>query len=294
MRPLLSATLDDPKNLPYPVFVSPKYDGIRALTFAGQVVSRNLKPIRNKYIQQCLKWLPEGMDGELVVGPPNEGLVFNRTSSGVMSASGEPDFRYYIFDVWKSNNPYYLRNESIPSLINHSECDSSFCIHVPQIPIEDAIGFTALEEAILEDGYEGVMARGMHSRYKEGRATHNEGIIWKYKRFRDGEARIESLEEGEKNLNEAKTDALGYKTRSTFKDFMVSAGMVGAIIGRDLMTGEVIRISAGKMEHNERIYYWNNQDQIIGKIAKYKTFDYGKLAASRFCTFQGFRHPDDV
>ena len=70
-----------------PVFVSKKADGIRCLVIDSVVYSRSLKPIRNKHVQQ-LFGKPEynGMDGELVVGDIYAKDVFQKTTSGVMSA----------------------------------------------------------------------------------------------------------------------------------------------------------------------------------------------------------------
>ena len=97
LKPMLCATVTDISKLRYPYLASPKLDGIRCLIHNGTAVSRNLKPIRNKYIASCLKGLPP-LDGELIVGDPTAPDCFNRTSSGVMSADGEPDFKYYVFD----------------------------------------------------------------------------------------------------------------------------------------------------------------------------------------------------
>src|SRR5690554_1925933 len=72
--------------LSYPVYVTPKLDGIRCLAFQEGALSRTLKPIRNRYVQECFSkagstlW---GMDGELIVGPPTTPDVYRVTNSGV-------------------------------------------------------------------------------------------------------------------------------------------------------------------------------------------------------------------
>ena len=99
IKPLLACEvpLDDVK---FPVYVSTKLDGIRCLIIDGVAYSRSLKPIRNKYVQE-LFGKPEynGLDGELVVGDIYAKDVFQKTTSGVMSAEGTPDVKFYVFDI---------------------------------------------------------------------------------------------------------------------------------------------------------------------------------------------------
>ena len=58
-RPILAGSLNDVENdlenLIYPVIASPKVDGIRTLIDPeGQFVTRSMKPIRNKFLQESL------------------------------------------------------------------------------------------------------------------------------------------------------------------------------------------------------------------------------------------------
>lgn len=289
VKPLLAATLEDPMQLPYPVLISTKLDGIRAIKLNGVLVSRNLKPIRNKYIQRVLQHLPEGCDGELIVGPENEGLVFSRTSSGVMSADGEPVFNFHVFDNFRIPGGYLARLQKLQSELEHPRA-----IVVPHYKVDTPDDLYRLEETMLQDGYEGIMIRGMNGRYKYGRASHSDRIMWKFKRFRDGEALILGVCEGVVNGNAPTKNALGYTERSTHQEHMRPSGKVGTILGRDLKTDELLNISPGRMDHADRTKFLEKPELIRGKIAKYKVFDYGKVYTSRFCTFQGFRDPADM
>lgn len=68
VKPLLSCEVPLDK-VSFPIYVSTKFDGIRALVIDGVVYSRSLKPIRNKHVQNLFgKPEYEGFDGELVVG----------------------------------------------------------------------------------------------------------------------------------------------------------------------------------------------------------------------------------
>src|SRR5690348_12921017 len=87
-----------PDEIRYPIFGSPKLDGIRATVVNGIVMSRTMKPIPNNYIQDLFGHdAMNGLDGELIVGDPSASDVFHRTSSGVMSIEGEPDVTLWIF-----------------------------------------------------------------------------------------------------------------------------------------------------------------------------------------------------
>jgi DNA ligase-1 len=289
-KPLLSATLTDKEleKLTYPVLVSPKLDGLRCLIQNGQAVSRNLKPFRNKHVQEVLAGLPDGLDGELIVGSPNEGHVLNRTQSGIMSEDGQPDFTYWIFDNYAAKGAFFDRYDS---LLDISHPHVKVVVHYGVSSLEDLL---LNEKLFLEHNYEGLMVRGPSSKYKEGRATLNEQILGKLKRFRDGEAEIMSIEQGWHNMNEQTTDALGRAKRSNHMANKVGNGQVGTIIGRDLATEQIIQISPGRMTVDMRQHYWERPAELIGKIAKYKTFDYGTLDAPRFSTFQAFRDEADM
>ena len=65
-KPLLAVAADLEK-IEFPVWATPKIDGIRCLKINGQVVSRNFKPIPNHHIRTTLEQiLPDGIDGEII------------------------------------------------------------------------------------------------------------------------------------------------------------------------------------------------------------------------------------
>ena len=69
---------------------------------------------------------------------------------------------------------------------------------------------------------------------------------------------------------------------------------VGTIVGNDCVTGELIQISPGRMTQDMRKHYWHNPHELVGQIAKYKSFEYGSKDTSRFKTFQSLRDPSDM
>lgn len=100
-KPMLAAAVEDVSALTFPLIASPKLDGIRCIVRNGVAYSRSNKPIRNRYIQQCVSEYSsdlEGLDGELIVGSPTACDVYRVTNSAVMSADGTPDFKFFVFD----------------------------------------------------------------------------------------------------------------------------------------------------------------------------------------------------
>ena len=98
-KPMLAATLENVSQLRFPLLASAKLDGLRCVLMNGVAYSRNLKPFRNAYVQEQLSHIAHyDLDGELIVGAPNQGHVLGRTQSGIMSRAGEPDFTFHVFD----------------------------------------------------------------------------------------------------------------------------------------------------------------------------------------------------
>jgi len=111
--------------------------------------------------------------------------------------------------------------------------------------------------------------------------------------------------EGQTNENEQTRTPNGYAERATLAENMLPNGQIGTVCGYALETvlhrgkevvkkGDEISIGAGKLSHKERKMYFENQNQIIGKIAKFKFFPIGIKDKPRFATFQCFRDPVDM
>lgn len=285
LRPLLACTLENVELLHLPAIASAKLDGIRCVIERSSAISRNGKLIRNRHVQRLIG-RPEynGLDGELIVGAPNGNDVFNRTTSGVMSSDGEPDFTYWVFD--NHTNQMQRFETRLTSLLDYKL--PPYIKILPQQQINSLTELADFERKTLEAGFEGVMLRRPDGPYKQGRSTLNEQILLRLKRFRDGEAVVVDIEEGKINNNVATLDSLGYTERSTHKANMAPGGRVGTIIAIDTETGQKLRISPGRMSHDERVKCWTFPALIVGKTIKYKTFDYGAIEFPRFTTFQGF------
>lgn len=290
---------EDLSLLRYPVLVAPKLDGVRCVVRDGVAISNSLKPLPNRYLQDCVRRYDgalDGLDGELIVGSPVGGDVINRTTSGIMSEDGEPEFTFHVFDHFLHPAPFQERHEyaaaRVVGLCLRSDI-RSFCQPVPHWIAGTPEALAFIEEQCVTEGYEGVMLRDPAGPYKHGKATVREGWLLKLKRFQDEEAEILEFIEQMTNTNEATTDARGLAKRSTAKAGKVAAGTLGAIRCRMLADGIEFTASGGTEEQAAQL--WARRDQLIGKIAKIK--HWGRTHPERkprFPQFIALRHPIDM
>lgn len=284
MKPMLAATIEDVNVLKFPLYGSPKLDGIRCLIHNGEGLTRKLKPIPNKYIKSVLKQYSDVLDnydGELLVGSN-----FQETTSAVMSFEGTPKFTYHIFDYIDSGNynrRFLLKQHPILSFIRV----------VNQTYLSNIKELEEFEIECLSDGYEGVILRRADGldKYKFGRSTINESSLLKLKRFKDDEATIVGFEERLHNSNTLEKDNLGHAKRSSKKDGMVLANTLGAFLVKSKKFGE-FSIGSG-MNDEQRLEIFNNKEKYIGKTIKFKYQECGIKDKPRFPVFLGFRHKDD-
>ncbi len=293
-QPLLASAIEI-DDVQYSVIASPKLDGIRCLKIDGKVLSRNFKPIPNKFIREILEGiLPDGADGEIIVG-----TTFQDVTSGVMSHDGEPDFTYYMFDyVSKSlDEPFCDRIKAMEIwYFHHLGIDGDQRVKlVPSVLITNKESLKAYENSMVDQGFEGVMIRSVNGRYKCGRSSEKEGILLKIKRWKHSEFRITGFVEKMSNQNEATIDALGHTERSTHKAGMVPAGTLGTLLGVDIDHPEwgEMRFGSG-MDDAFRSRVWANKEDFLGKIGRYKYQQPGMKDKPRFPIFEGIRHPDDM
>ena len=288
MKPLLAFTVEDTSTLQYPLCASVKLDGIRCLIIDSVVMSRSLKPIRNAHVQR-LFGRPEfnGLDGELIVGPPNAPDVYRTTNSGVMSEDGEPDVKMYVFDRFdQSTSGFIDRYRCIP-------VDLPNTVKLTQHVVTCEQALLDFEDATLKQGYEGVMVRSMNGRYKDGRSTAREGILGKLKRFVDSEFEVVGFQERMHNANEAKINELGHTERSSHKENKLGRGDLGALVLK--MPGSTMTFTCGTgFNDAARAEIWSKRDEHLGLFAKVKHFQIGAKDLPRFPVFLGFRDLEDV
>lgn len=268
-RPLLASTenIEDSTfhKLVFPYYASPKIDGIRMLCddIFGPI-TRALKDIPNNAIREYFNNpLFYRFDGEIIASYNGEGVthpqIFNRTQSAVMSQNGEPNFTYYIFDLYPKSHdkndyakrPFHerLHDLRIKYEALHAAMPAIKIVLVEQKLVNNLEELIEFEEKQILLGYEGVILKSVDGVYKHGRSTTLQNIQLKMKRFADAEAVIIGWKPYMINENESTIDELGFSKRSSHKDNKrIDDTRVGVIEARVLtgpLTGERIDIGTG-------------------------------------------------
>lgn len=293
MKPMLAVD-HDPTKLKFPVYASPKLDGLRGLVHEGRLLSRSLKSIPNLSAQDALAHSEfQGFDGELIAGSPTDPSCMQNCTSFFMARDKVGPFTFYVFDVHDSNAAYKDRFMELKTRLDD---DPIFAAHIelwPQALIKNNDELLQYEAEQLALGYEGLILRKIDGIYKYGRSTVNEGLLLKVKRFSDSEAVIIGFEEQMENTNEKKTNELGRSKRSSHKAGKVGKDTLGAFVMKDIRSGIEFNCGTG-MDDSFRDHVWKNRPKFLNKIGKYKSFMIGVKDAPRHPVWLGLRDPKDM
>ncbi len=272
---------------------SPKLDGFRC-TCDNAAHTSTMKLVKNEYAQNILsdpKY--NGLDGELLVGKPNDKDAFANTKGAVTRTSGKPDFKLYVYDTWfvADGMGYKERTKKLQDRCK----DLPYAVYINQIPLYSPTEVKAFEDAMVFRGYEGAMIRSPDAPYKEGRTTLKEQNIFKRKPMEDDEGIIVGFEEQMKNLNKKTKNEMGNSTRSSHKANKIGKGTMGAIWLRSKKWDKDFKVSGGKgIDNKFRQWLWDNRESLIGKIITYKYQRYGSIDAPRIPTYKAFRDKNDI
>lgn len=232
-------------------YVTLKLDGNRCIidnrNDIPKAYSRNGVEIKGlDSFLQCLN-LPKGKiyDGELL--PRNIDNISSKDQykeiSSIMRTKGEKPkdkITYHIFDIIDYELSYMQRRNFIDSIENTEY--QQICEVLYKGQISGAI-FKLLDE-VVESGQEGLMANDIDGMYESKRVKS----ILKFKKFNIVDLKCIGVEQGEKKY----------------------ANTLGAIICE--YKGNTVKVGSGFTD-SQRDYYWNNQDEIIGRVVEIQYFE---------------------
>lgn len=288
-KPQLSEDVVNLKEpLRFPLLASVKLDGIRAISKFGNLLSRSLKPIPNNHIRELLSAYPD-LDGEIVAGDPTDNAVRRLTNSAVRSIQGEPNVEYYVFDDLSTDGTF----EERLSILNARQLPD-FIVKVEQRLVHTQAELDTYYAQVLEEGHEGLILRNPKSKYFHGRCSLKSQDSLKLKPFQDDEVEVLSVFEAMHNTNESFTNELGRTARSSSQDGLTGNGMIGGFYGRDLKTGQAIKVAAGKLNHAERKWIFENANTVIGKVLTYRHMPVNVKDAPNFARFISWREKFDM
>lgn len=313
-KPHLAVDYDEAK-LRFPLIAQAKIDGCRGLNVGGNFVGRSLKRFDNPFLATRFDGVDfSGLDGELAFGDWNSPTLCRDTTGFVNRQTPKPgkpvagDVHWHCFDLLDSMQgiislPYIERLRVLEQRV--SNINLPYVKMVPWYPVESLEELESYEEMWLDMGFEGVILRDPQGLHKNGRATVKVGAYMRVKRFIDVEGVVEEIIEAMENQNEAKTNELGRSERSSHQENLVPKGMIGTVKMRLLADVEyrgkklfekdmLVDVGAGTMPHSERVHYFLNPNELIGKVGKLKLFPHGTKDRPRFPTWAGLRAAADM
>ena len=265
---------------------------------------RSLKVLPNEATYSLLAQnLDPGFDGEGVTIQPQDlfgdGQVhlkpFYQIQSDLMSVHGVPDFRYYVFGC------HVIKYRQLPYI------DMVQCLHEWDAPdwvvkvlptkcdtLEELQAYMA---KCVADGHEGCCFRvrcapNWKNSSADGRSTLREQWLVKWKLFHEAEATVIGFEEEMQNNNEATLDLRGLQVRSSHQQNLVGKRRLGALVCRTV-EGVEFKMGSGFTTH-QRQDLWDIRETLPGKLATYKSQQYGEKEAPRIPIFKAIRDPIDI
>ncbi len=304
-RPMLAPNQKtDLSSIKYPILASYKLDGLRCLFIKGEMLSRSLKPIQNKQLREKLQPLADYskehnciLDGEIY----SPELTFQEITRYVMTQDFEdkksvkkhgevltiPEhLKYYCFDCVENDNfdehfDHRIREKGInfpPDLVNW----------VGQITMHNKEDIESYFNSALNQGFEGLILKDMNGRYKCGRGTIKEGLIYKVKPFVTFDAEIlHVVQATEVDPNaEKKINELGRSVTSKKKGDRVLINKASAFEVE--YEGKRLKVVIA-MTDEQKEAIWANRSTYIGKIIEYKGMMIGSKDVPRHPVFLRFR-----
>jgi len=296
-KPMLAP--NDETNLDeikYPILSSYKLDGIRCLFIKGEMLSRSLKPIQNKQLRERLQPLVDYskehdliLDGEIY----SPSFTFQEITRYVMTQDFEDaksikkhgkvltvpnHLRFYAFDCVTKDNfdkSFIERIDALQEIESIDEFENIF-VNVNQVILHNSEDIESYFETALHKGYEGLILKDPEGKYKCGRGTIKEGLIYKVKPFVTFDAKIIGVVQATKVDPNAdvKINELGRSVTSKKKDDRIFIERASAFIV-EYEGQEVKPVLAMTDSEKERV--WTQRKYYIGKTIEYK----GMLVGSK-------------
>ena len=288
--------------------VSVKWDGWRMFEYNGQVLCRSMDPPKNFHVQKVMaeffRDLKErtglvGLDGEAIGGTNSFARnAMQASTSAFNTIDSKPEWQYHVFDSYQyPDRAFEIRLEAVRNAVEIMKGDWPWLHYTEHKEFRDLDAIMEHLTEIEALGGEGVMGRDPKGRYKLGRSTMKDGILWALKPYADGECIIESVHEMMSNQNEATVDSRGYTKRSGHQENMVPKGTFGYAIcrGVDPVWPKTFRIGMGPgLDDKLRAHIWANKEKYVGAPLKYKYQAVGCVERPRQPKWMGIRGKSDM
>jgi len=288
-KPMLAASeKPDVNALVFPLYISPKLDGIRGICTEKGPYGRSLKPIANKKFFEKVASEPllVGLDGEIMGGSKTDPKAMQNTTSAVNSKSKSADtIEFHVFDRWDMPNaPYSLR---YATLVEQAASLPPWVHVVEHDLVHNLDEMYAKAQEHLALGYEGSMLNDPNALYRCGRSTLLEAVLLKLKPMEDAEAIVVGFNELEHNDNEAKTNELGRTARSSAKAGKRKGDTLGSLQCKCDLFPNTFGLAGFTDDEKDEI--WAKREQLMGARLTFKYQAHGSVNAPRIPIFKAWR-----
>ncbi len=297
-------------NIKYPLLASTKLDGYRCIFYKGEILTRSLKQVQNKQLREKFEKIREYtkdnnciLDGEIY----SHELTFQELNKFFMSKDLENEksikkygkilkipesVKYFAFDCIINDN---LEEEFFKRCLKLHKITDKFkhiVEYVTQIDVYKKEDVDKYFEKVLEEGYEGLILKNPNGRYKCGRGTIKEGLIYKVKPFITFDTEITGVVQATKvDPNaEKKVNELGRSVTSKKKDDRILIEKASAFNVQ--YEGQELKVVLA-MTDEEKEEIWANRKSYIGKLIEYKGLLVGSKYVPRHPVFVRFRKDKD-
>lgn len=255
----LTLKLDGHRTLAFIIFEDGKVSDIKFRTRKGHEIT-GLSEIKNEMMDSLnatkfAKTKNIVLDGEITVldDSTNPESVFQSTSKIIRKDGEKTGLKFHVFDClkesdfWlgKSKLIYTERMGSIEAMFKNCFVNTKYIVKVPILYSgNDITEIAKWSDKLTKLGYEGVMLNTSGGFYRTKRTPD----LLKVKKFHSADILCTGVFEGEGRL-------VG-KLGGIYVDFR----------------GNKVGVGSG-FNDEQREYYWNNQDEIVGKIVEIKYFE---------------------
>lgn len=298
---LAASEIPSDEVLVFPLLASFKLDGIRCNIHHGVAMSRTMIRIPNQFVQGFFSAKPtlwHGLDGELTVGGSTGDGTMYRTTSGINSAGGQPNFMFNVFEDFSDPSDALTRYAVIQARVAQLQAAGIKRVNViEQVLIHTLDELKAYYAKAIALGYEGLILKKLRGLYKNGRSTLNEGILLKWKEFIYFEARITGVDQGTRNENPDVRSNTGKAKRSTAKagkTLVEAVGSFQSVAVNGPYEGIDFSCGPGVLPKARLKELWLIRDQLPGQVITVKAQKAGAKDKPRYPGCQAFRPEFDM
>jgi DNA ligase-1 len=253
LLPML-AVKADMTTVTYPVFVQPKLDGMRALSSDKGLYSRKNKMIETMQHIELPTKTDVVLDGELYA----HGATFQDNMKLIKKfrPGQTEDVKYHVYDMPSAPGGFADRYLMLREVVKNM-CNVEL---VPTYIVNNEEELLTLHTKFISEGFEGTIIRTDNTPYEYNKRSKQ---LLKLKDF---------IDEAYKIIDVVPSDRIPKQ---------------GVVVCK-MKDGQTFRCGM-KMSHEEREDILSNKEEIIGKTAEVRFFEYTDGGLPRFPVFYGVR-----